>query len=79
MNLNTTKLREKSGESNSFLKIPDVAEMLNVRPGTVSSWISRKAGIPHVKIDKIVRFQKCDVEAWVKELEIKLKRWNFEL
>ncbi len=56
-----------------------LAESLNVRPGTVYSWISRGVPIPHVKIAGTVRFREKAVQDWLLEKEKARKKRNFEL
>jgi excisionase family DNA binding protein len=56
-----------------------LAEILNVRPGTIYSWLSRGVDIPHVKIAGTVRFREKAVIDWLMEKERERKRRNFEI
>jgi len=56
-----------------------LAEILNVRPGTIYSWLSRGVDIPHVKIAGTVRFREKAVQDWLCKKEQEKKRRNFEL
>jgi len=62
-----------------LLNPSQLAEMLNVRPGTIYSWLSRGVDIPHVKIAGTVRFREKAVIDWLMEKERERKRRNFEL
>ena len=56
-----------------------LAEMFNVKRGTVYSWLSRGIDIPHVKIAGTVRFPEKSVEEWLLKKQEKKKKRNFEL
>ena len=56
-----------------------LAEILNVRPGTIYSWLSRGLDIPYVKIAGTVRFRENAVMDWLTEKEREKKRRNFEI
>jgi excisionase family DNA binding protein len=56
-----------------------LAEILNVRPGTIYSWLSRGVDIPHVKIAGTVRFREKAVMDWLMQKERERKRRNFEI
>jgi excisionase family DNA binding protein len=62
-----------------LLNPSQLAEILNVRPGTIYSWLSRGVDIPHVKIAGTVRFREKAVTDWLLEKERERKRRNFEL
>jgi len=55
-----------------------LAEILNVQPGTIYSWLSRGIDIPHVKIAGTVRFREKAVQDWLFQKERERKRRNFE-
>jgi excisionase family DNA binding protein len=44
---------------------PPVAAYLGVKPDTVYKW-KRLKGMPHRKIGRLVKFQKDEIEKWVK-------------
>ena len=56
----------------------DLASILNVRPGTVYSWISRGLDIPYAKIGGTVRFREKAIQDWLLKKEQERKRRNFE-
>jgi excisionase family DNA binding protein len=56
----------------------ELAQTLNVKPGTVYSWISRGIGIPFIKISGTIRFREKSVEEWLKEKEREQKKRKFE-
>ncbi len=62
-----------------LLNPSELAEVLNVRLGTVYSWISRGVDIPHVKIAGTVRFREKAVMEWLLKKEQDRKKHNFEI
>lgn len=62
-----------------LLNPSQLAEILNVRPGTIYSWLSRGVDVPHVKIAGTVRFREKAVMDWLLQKERERKRRNFEL
>ncbi len=62
-----------------LLNPSQLAEIINVRPGTIYSWLSRGVDIPHVKIAGTVRFREKAVMDWLMEKERERKRRNFEI
>jgi excisionase family DNA binding protein len=61
-----------------LLNPSQLADILNVRPGTVYSWLFRGVDVPHVKIAGTVRFREEAVMDWLMEKEKERKRRNFE-
>jgi len=61
-----------------LLNPSELATILNVRPGTVYSWISRGIDIPHVKVGGTVRFREKAIQDWLLKKEQEQKRRNFE-
>ena len=61
-----------------LLNPSQLAEMLNVRRGTIYSWLSRGVDIPHLKIAGTVRFREKAVLDWLLHKEREKKRRNFE-
>ena len=61
-----------------MLNPSQLAEILNVRPGTIYSWLSRGVDIPHVKIAGTVRFREKAVMDWLLQKERERKRRNFD-
>ncbi len=62
-----------------LLNPQELADVLNVRPGTVYSWLSRGVDIPHVKIGGTVRFREKAVMEWLLQKEQERKRRRFEV
>lgn len=56
-----------------------LAETLNVKPGTIYSWLSRGVPIPHVKIAGTVRFREKAILQWIEKEERAGKKKRFEL
>lgn len=61
-----------------LLTTTQLADILEVRPGTIYSWLSRGVDVPHVKIAGTVRFREKAIQDWLLEKERKRKRRNFE-
>ena len=60
-----------------LLNPSQLAEILNVQPGTIYSWLSRGVDIPHVKIAGTVRFREKAVTDWLLQKERERKRRDF--
>ena len=57
-----------------------LAEFLNVKPGTIFSWLSRGVDLPaYVKIKGTNRWREKVVMAWIEKKEKERKVRNFEL
>jgi len=64
---------------NSLLSPRDLANLLNVKPGTIFSWLSRGVDLPpFVKIGGTTRWRPEAVEAWIKTKENDERYRNFE-
>ena len=62
-----------------LLNPKELAEALNVKPGTVYSWLSRGVDLPpFVKISGTTRWQEKTVKAWIERREKEWKRRRFE-
>jgi excisionase family DNA binding protein len=72
--VNVTKAKEMK-----LLTPKQLADCLNVKPGTVYSWISRGVDIPHIKIQGTLRFRQEAVDTWLLDREKAKKKRNFEL
>ena len=68
----------RKNEMEKLLNPSQLAEILNVRPGTIYSWLSRRIDIPYVKIAGTVRFREKAVQDWLFKKEQDRKRKNFE-
>ena len=63
-----------------LLNPKELAALLNVRPGTVYSWLSRGVDLPpFVKVGGSTRWQEKTVKDWIEKKERERKRRNFEL
>ena len=47
-----------------LLTTEEAATILNVRPWTLRSWVSQKR-IPYVKLGRLVRFKRSDLEHFI--------------
>ena len=41
------------------------ADLLGVRPQTLSAWIHRGVGPPYIKLGRCVRYRPADLEGWL--------------
>lgn len=56
----------RSNQSDPLMTAEEVAAHLQVSEGTVNQWV--KAGrIPVVKVGRLNRFRRADIDAWVDE------------
>jgi predicted DNA-binding transcriptional regulator AlpA len=56
-----------------------LAEILNVKPGTVYSWLSRKVDLPpFVKVAGSTRWREEVVKKWIETKEKEKRRRRFE-
>lgn len=56
-----------------------LAEILNVKPGTVYSWLSRGVELPpSVKIGGSTRWEEADIKAWIEMKKKEKRKRNFE-
>jgi predicted DNA-binding transcriptional regulator AlpA len=63
-----------------LLNPKQLAKILNVKPGTVYSWLSRGVDLPpFVKISGSTRWQEKTVKIWVEAKEKEAKKRKFEL
>jgi excisionase family DNA binding protein len=54
----------------ALLTYEQTAELLNVRIGTLYSWVSRRA-IPFVRVGpRVVRFSRSDIDLWLAERRV---------
>jgi excisionase family DNA binding protein len=62
-----------------LLNPKELAEILNVKCGTVYSWISRGIDMPpFVKIGGSSRWRERTVQAWIEAKESEKRKRNFE-
>jgi predicted DNA-binding transcriptional regulator AlpA len=68
-----------SKELTPLLGPRDLASLLNVRPGTVFSWLSRGADLPpSIKIGGTTRWRPEVVMQWIQKKEKEKRRKNFK-
>lgn len=48
-----------------LMNVEEVAEYLRVKPSTVYEW-AKQGNIPTAKVGRLWRFERDDIEAWVK-------------
>jgi excisionase family DNA binding protein len=61
-----------------LLNPSQLAEVLNVKPGTIYSWICRGVDLPpFIKIGGSIRWQERTVMAWIAEREREMEHRNF--
>ncbi len=53
-----------------LLNILEIAKMLGVKPATIHCWVS-EGFIPHVKLGRLVRFDKTEVIKWVQNHKVR--------
>ena len=72
-------LKTHTIEGNRFLSAGELGEYLGVSESVLRNMANRKQ-IPHVKIGRTVRFDKEDIEKWIKErkTEVRKKIGHFE-
>jgi len=62
-----------------LLSPKDLAKLLNVKSGTVYSWLSRGVNLPSfVKIGSVTRWREKVVMQWIEAKEKERKQRNFE-
>lgn len=49
-----------------WISIDEAAEYLDVKPGTIRSWLRKDKGIPAHKIGKQWKFKLSELDIWVK-------------
>ena len=51
---------------NELLEEKQAAEILDVKPGTMSVWrCTKRYKIPFIKVGRLVRYRRSDLEAWL--------------
>ena len=56
--------------NNSLMTIKDIAEYLQIKERTISSWIN-KGTIPHIKLsNKAIRFNLNTINEWLSSKEV---------
>jgi predicted DNA-binding transcriptional regulator AlpA len=58
----------------------DLAQILNVKVGTIYSWLSRGISLPpYIRIAGSTRWREKTVQNWIEKKEREKKKRNFEL
>ena len=53
-------------DSDKWINIDEAAKYLDVKPGTIRSWIRKNKDIPAHKIGKQWKFKFSELDSWVK-------------
>jgi len=53
-----------------LLTIPQLADQLQVKTGTVYAWVSKKK-VPFVKVHRAVRFNQAEIDKWLTKRSVK--------
>jgi len=70
----------KPSEDDILWSPKDLAQFLNVKLGTIYSWLSRKRPLPpYIKIEGSTRWRESVVRRWVEIKEQQKKESNFEV
>ena len=59
-------MNQADPDAPELLTVAEVARWLRVDPRTIYRWV-RVAQIPHVRLERGVRFKRTDVDAWMRE------------
>jgi excisionase family DNA binding protein len=63
----------------SLLNPRELASILNVKVGTIYSWLSRKVDLPpSIKVGGSTRWEEADVKAWIVMKKKERRRRRFE-
>ena len=57
----------------NLIDIGEVARMLNVKVSTIYAWVSQGL-IPHIKLNRLVRFSRSEVMEWVQSHRVRGRR-----
>jgi excisionase family DNA binding protein len=62
-----------------LLSVPELANLLKVKPGTIHTWLFRGVDIPHIRVESVIRFRREAIEGWLLQKEKDRKKRNFEI
>ena len=51
----------------TYLTVPQLADLLQVKRSTIYSWTHKKSGPPFLKVGNVVRFRRDDVDRWLRD------------
>jgi hypothetical protein len=57
------------GSNEPFVKLEDLARMLNVKAETISDWARRYEDFPHLLLPGSIRVRVSEVTAWLEKLK----------
>lgn len=57
---------EKISQQKQLLDTTEASQFLGISKNTLYEWVVQKK-IPHVKVGRLVKFVKVDLEAWIKK------------
>jgi hypothetical protein len=61
------------GSSEPYVKLEELARVLNVKPDTIGDWCRRYENCPHLLLPGSIRVRVSEVEAWLKALRVEQK------
>jgi len=61
-----------------LLNASELAEIIGIKAATVYSWIIRGVDIPHIKVERTIRFREKAVQDWLLRKEEERKKRRFE-
>ncbi len=56
---------KKANENDSYIGIDEAAEYLGIKPVTLRNWLRKENNIPALKIGKLWKFKKAELDEWV--------------
>ncbi|MHB8421523.1 MAG: helix-turn-helix domain-containing protein [Leptospirales bacterium] len=59
--------------SNNLLTSEEVGKILNVKPQTLACWRLYGENLPFVKVGRLVRYRRSDIEAWLAAQTVAVK------
>lgn len=57
-------------KTKALLNVEEISEFLGVKVATIYGWVS-EGYIPHIKLERLVRFDMDAVQEWVSQNEVK--------
>jgi len=65
-------------KTTEWLSFADVANLLEVSPNTVKSWIPQERGPAYYRIEGSIKYRREDVEAYLQSVRCEPKKKNGE-
>jgi Mn-dependent DtxR family transcriptional regulator len=59
---------ELAGSTEQFVKVEDIARMLEVKPQTIIDWARRYGDFPAIQLPGSLRVRPSEVASWLKKL-----------